>query len=304
MTLLFVVVFNFFLFRVMPGDPIGLFHRGLNQDTAQIQKLRAALNKPLWEQFVTYIQNPFAQTIDSTKFSAPVWGIIGDRFWPTVLLMGTSITLATIIGVWIGIRAGWNRGSTFDKASTGITLALYSMPEFWLGLVLLIVFSVKLDLFPTGGMVSPGTDMGTPAGWLNVLWHLTLPCATLTLVYLAEYSLIMRASMVDETGQDYLTTARAKGLMDRMVRRKHAVPNARLPTMTLIFMNLGFVVGGAITVETVFSWPGLGLLSYEAIRGPDVPLLQAIFLLFSCAVIIANVAADILYAYLDPRVRA
>ena len=307
LTLLFVVIFNFFLFRMMPGDPVGLYNRGRNQDPVQLAKLRAALNRPIWDQFVTYMRNPFAETIDSTRFSRPVWGLIGDRLWPTVLLVGTAIVLASIIGVWIGIRAGWTPGGRFDRISTGFTLILYSMPEFWLGLVLLIVFAVGAfgipGLFPTGGMISPGLSGGSLRGVLDTGWHLALPCLTLTLVYLAEYSLIMRASVVDELGPDYLTTARAKGLLDSDVRRRHAVPNALLPTMTLIFMNLGFVVGGAITVETVYSWPGLGLLSYDAIKGPDIPLLQAAFLLFSFAVIIANVTADLLYAYLDPRVR-
>jgi peptide/nickel transport system permease protein len=130
-----------------------------------------------------------------------------------------------------------------------------------------------------------------------------LPCLTLTLAYIAEYALVMRSSLLDELGEDYLTTARAKGLRDALVLRRHAVPNALLPTTTLIFLNLGFIVSGAITIETVFSWPGLGLLSYEALRTPDYPLLQGVFLLFSAAVIVANVIADLLYAYLDPRVR-
>jgi peptide/nickel transport system permease protein len=159
-------------------------------------------------------------------------------------------------------------------------------------------------IFPIGGIITPGVDPRSPAGWLDIAWHMVLPVTTLMAVYLAEYALVMRASLSDEMGQDYLTVARAKGLMDRDVRRRHAVPNAMLPTITLIFMNLGFVVSGAITVETVFSWPGLGLLSYEALRGPDIALLQAIFLLFSIGVIVANIAADLLYAVLDPRVRA
>jgi peptide/nickel transport system permease protein len=146
-------------------------------------------------------------------------------------------------------------------------------------------------------------DTSTPAGWLNVLWHMTLPCLTLTLIYLADYGLVMRASMLDERKQEYLLTARAKGLRDIVVRRRHAVPNALLPTITLIFLSLGFVVTGAITVETVFSWPGLGLLTYEALRGPDIPLLQALFLLFSVAVIGANLIAELLYVAIDPRVR-
>lgn len=306
-TLGFVVVFNFFLFRLLPGDPIGLYTRGRNMDAEQIAALREELNRPIWEQFFTYIRNPFDPGIDSTRFSQPVWELIGERIWPTVLLLGTAIVLASIIGIWVGIRAGWKPGSRFDKISTGTTLTLYSMPEFWLGMMLLIVLGVGAfglpGLFPVGGIVSPGVDTSTPAGWLNVLWHMVLPCTTLMLIYLADYSLVMRASLIDERRQEYLMLARAKGLRDVMVRKRHAVPNALLPTITLIFLSLGFVVTGAITVETVFSWPGLGLLTYEALRGPDIPLLQAIFLLFSIAVIGANLIAELLYVVIDPRVR-
>ena len=306
-TLAFVVVFNFFLFRLLPGDPIGLYTRGRNMDAEQIAALRQELNRPIWEQFLTYVRNPFDPGIDSTRFSQPVWELIGERIWPTLLLLGTAIVLASIIGIWIGIRAGWKPGSRFDKISTGTTLTLYSMPEFWLGMMLLIVLGVGAfglpGFFPVGGISSPGVDTSTPAGWLNVLWHMFLPCLTITLIYLADYSLVMRASLIDERKQEYLMLARAKGMRDVLVRKRHAVPNALLPTITLIFLSLGFVVTGAITVETVFSWPGLGLLTYEALRGPDIPLLQAIFLLFSIAVIGANLIAELLYVVIDPRVR-
>ena len=205
--------------------------------------------------------------------------------------------------MWLGIRSGWNRGGRFDKTSTTTTLVLYSMPEFWFGMIMLIVFSVWLGWFPVGGLTTPGVDTRTPAGWLDLAWHLVLPVTTLAVIYFAEYSLIMRASIIEERRQDYLQTARAKGLMDSMVRRRHAVPNALLPTMTLVFLNLGFVVGGAITIEYVFSIDGLGSLTVDALRGPDIPLLQALFLLFSAAVILANLVADLLYGYFDPRVR-
>ena len=307
-TLVFVVIFNFFLFRMLPGDPIGHYTRGRNQDAEQLLELRRALNKPLLEQFLTYMRNPFDQAIDSTRFSRPVWEMIGERVWPTILLLGTAILVASIVGIWIGIRAGWKPGGRFDRMSTGATLMLYSMPEFWLGMMLLIVFSVGAfgipGIFPVGGMSTPGVDTSTPIGWLNVLWHLVLPCTTLILIYLADYALVMRASLIDERKQEYLTLARAKGLRDAVVRKRHAVPNALLPTITLIFLSLGFVVTGAITVETVFSWPGLGLLTYEALRGPDIPLLQAIFLMFSIAVIVANLIAELLYVVFDPRVRS
>jgi len=307
-TLLFVVVFNFFLFRMLPGDPIGLYTRGRNVPPEQIAKLRAELDKPILEQFLTYISNPFSTTINSARFNQPVWSLIWDRVGATLLLVGTAIVLASLIGTWIGIRAAWKRGQRFDRMSTAVTLTLYAMPEFWLGMILLITFAVGVGfipgMFPIGGIISPGVEAASVEGVLNIAWHMVLPVTTLMLVYLAEYALVMRASLIDEMGQDYLTVARAKGLMDKQVRRRHAVPNAILPTITLIFLNLGFVVSGAITVETVFSWPGLGLLSYDALRGPDIALLQAIFLLFSIGVIVANIIADLLYAVLDPRVRA
>ncbi|MFC6084088.1 ABC transporter permease [Sphaerisporangium aureirubrum] len=292
-TVFFVLVFNFFLFRLLPGDPVGLYNRGRNMPAGQMAKLRAELNQPIGRQFLDYITNPFAGTINSTRFSRPVWDIIAERVWPTVLLVGTAILIASVAGVWIGVRSAWRRGGGFDRGATAATLTLYAMPEFWLGMMFLIAF----PFFPSGGIATPGDG-----GVLDVAWHMVLPVSALALVYLAEYSTIMRASLLDELGQDYLQLARAKGLRDDLVRRRHAVPNALLPTMTLILMNLGFVIGGAITVETVFSWPGLGLLSYEALRGPDIPLLQAVFLLFSIGVVVFMLVADLLYALVDPRV--
>ncbi len=306
-TLIFVVLFNFFLFRIMPGDPIGLYTKGRNVDADQMRALRAQLNAPLGEQFIAYLKNPFSAGVDSLKYNQPVWEVISPAVWPTLLLVGTATIIATVIGVWLGIRSGWNPGGRFDKTSTNVTLVLYSMPEFWFGMIMLIVFSVGVGplpgVFPTGGLSTPGVDTSSLAGILDVAWHLVLPVTTLAVIYLAEYSLIMRASIVEERSQDYLNTARAKGLRDSLVRRKHAVPNALLPTMTLVFLNLGFVVGGAITIEYVFSINGLGSLTVDALSGPDVPLLQALFLLFSAAVIFANLVADLLYGYFDPRVR-
>jgi peptide/nickel transport system permease protein len=234
--------------------------------------------------------------------------VLLDRLWPTLLLVGSSVTLAALIGVWLGVRSGWARGTGFDRFSTGTSLTLYSMPEWWLGLVLIAVFAVGPGplpgLFPTGGLHSIDVDPTSLEGVLDTIWHLTLPVATLTLGFLADYSLIMRGSLIDEIGSDYLTTARAKGLRDVAVRNRHAVPNALLPTTTVAALNFGFVVGGAITIETIFSIPGVGLLTYEALRVPDFWLLQGVFLLSSAAVIFANLAANLIYGWLDPRVRA
>ena len=310
LSLAFVLVFNFFLFRVLPGDPAKNLTRNRLVPAEQVQVLRESfgLGKPLPEQFASYVRDTLTGDLGiSYKFRRPVSEIIAERIWPTVLLLGISTMLSTVIGLWIGIRGAWRRGSVFDRVSLGASLALYAMPEFWLGILLLIAFGVGVGsfpgLFPTGGLSSPNTELASLAGILDVARHLFLPCLTLTLAYIAEYALVMRSSLLDELGEDYLVTARAKGLRDALVLRRHAVPNALLPTTTLIFLNLGFVVSGAITIETVYSWPGLGLLSYEALRTPDYPLLQGVFLLFSAAVIVANVIADLLYAYLDPRVR-
>jgi peptide/nickel transport system permease protein len=309
-SLAFVLVFNFFLFHLLPGDPAKNLTRNRLIPSDQVATLRRSfgLGKPLHVQFTDYVLNTLHGDLGiSYKFRQPVSSLIGERLWPTVLLLGTSTVLSTVIGLWIGTRGAWRRGSVFDRTSTGISLALYAMPEFWLGILLVILLAVGVGpfpgIFPTGGMNSPDVDATSLAGALDVLKHLCLPCLTLTLAYLAEYALVMRSSLLDEMGADYLTTARAKGLRDALVLRNHAVPNALLPATTLIFLNLGFVVSGAITIEAVYSWPGLGLLSYEALRAPDYPLLQGVFLLFSAAVIAANLTADLLYAVLDPRVR-
>lgn len=302
-TLVFVLLANFFIFQLLPGDPLARYKGARNISTEDLQLLREELDAPVWEQFFNYLKDPLALDSFSTISGKPVWDVILGAVPWTLILLGTATLVATVIGVWIGIRAGWKRGGRFDKVSTGVTLFFYATPEFWLGLLLIFTFAVGLDLFPTSSNIGSGLDPWTVDGVISIAHHTVLPAAALAAVYLADYSLIMRASMVDELGQDYLTTARAKGLMDRAVRRYHAVPNASLPTITLIFLNIGFVLGGAITVETVFSYPGIGLLTFEATSEQDLPLLQGIFLLFSLTVLFFNVLADIVIAMVDPRIR-
>jgi peptide/nickel transport system permease protein len=169
-------------------------------------------------------------------------------------------------------------------------------------MLLLTVFAVSLDVFPTGGISDPGAGGGI-GGFLDKAEHMVLPCATLAIAYLGEFALIMRSSLLDTMREDYLVLARAKGLRDAQVRNRHAVRNALLPIVTLAAINFGFVLSGAIAVETVFSWPGLGLATFEAIRGPDLPMLQGLFLVFSASVIVFNLVADLAYPLLDPRVR-
>ncbi|HEX3816204.1 MAG TPA: ABC transporter permease [Mycobacteriales bacterium] len=310
-SLILVILSGFFLFRIIPGDPVGELTHGQAISVAQKQHLRhqLGLDRPWYGQFFSYLKSVLTGDFGTSfKYSKPVSQLITERLWPTILLVGSATILAIIIGLWLGTRAAWKQGSAFDRTHTSIALTLWSMPTFWFGLILLMVFGVGVGpipgMFPTGGMSSPTA----PPGFFHHIWdvfhHLVLPCITLVAVVYAQNLLVMRSSLLDEMGSDYLTTARAKGLRDDVVRRRHAVPNALLPTVTLVFLQLGFVVSGAVTVEVVFSWPGLGSLLYDGISVPDQPLLQGTFIVFSAAVIVMNVLADIVYRFIDPRVRA
>lgn len=305
-TLLFVLVVNFFLFRVVAKDPFGSLLRGTRVPPEKVAQLRTdfGLDEPKWKQFVLYLRQTAKLDFGlSFQTRQPVWDDIQGKIWPTVLLVGVSAVLSAIIGVVGGFIAAWRRGSATDYSITSSTMVFYSMPDFWLGMLLLYTFAVVLPWFPVGGMHDLRSSATGLAGWWDTLQHLALPGLTLTLAYLGEYAIVARSSLLDVMGEDYLTVARAKGLRDVLVRRRHAVPNALLPVVTLAAINFGFVLSGAIAVETVFSWPGLGRATTDAIRGPDLPMLQALFLLFSAAVIFFNLVADLMYAWLDPRVR-
>ena len=309
LTLAFVLVFNFFLFRILPGDPAALLLRGTAAFSPEnLARMRAdlGLDRPLLVQFVAYVKDTLTLHFGQSYFlkGADVAKVILDKLWPTVLLVGSATIASTVIGFWIGIRGGWRPGSRFDLTSQGVTLFAYAMPSFWFGIMALMLFSGLAGLFPTGGYATPGADLTGFGHVADVLNHMVLPFVVLTVGYLGQYSIIMRSSMLDVIGDDFIATARAKGVRERDVLWRHAVPNALLPTMTLTFLSLGFVFSGAITVEYVFSWPGVGWLSVQAIDSKDYPLLQALFLLFSAGVIVANLAADLLYSSLDPRVRA
>lgn len=307
----FMLVVNFFLFRVLPGDPARTLGRGRFTTEEQMQAFRETygLDEPLGQQFLTFVGNTLSGDLGvSLRYRVPVSELIAERFWPTMLLVGTATVLASLIGVYLGMRSAWQRGGWFDRTSTSASLTLYSMPEWWLGLLLIAALAVGFGpipgMFPTGGLHSVDAEPGTLAGVLDTAWHLTLPVITLTLAYLADYALVMRSSLLDEIGEDYLTAARAKGLRDVQVRNRHAARNALLPTTTIVALNLGFVVSGAITIETIFSIPGLGLLATEALTIPDYWVLQGTFLVASAAVIAANLAANLAYGLIDPRVRS
>jgi peptide/nickel transport system permease protein len=313
LTLAFVMVFNFFLFRVIPGDPGALLLRGTSafnpENVAQIQA-ELGLDQPLPEQFVRYVESTLTLNFGQSFFlrGQDVKEVLAGRIWPTILLIGTSTIVSAAIGLIIGIYGGWKRGSKFDVGSQGFTLFVYAMPEFWFGILVLMAFAGGIGpfpaLFPAGGYETPGADLSGFAHVADVLNHLALPWFVLTIAYLGQYALIMRNSLIDVMNDDFVMTARAKGVREKQILWRHVVPNAMLPTFTLVLLSLGFIFGGAITIEYVFSYPGLGLLTVQAIDAKDFPLLQGLFLLFSAAVIIANLVADVTYSYLDPRVRA
>jgi peptide/nickel transport system permease protein len=241
----------------------------------------------------------------SLKFRGEtVVDVIGSRFWPTVILIGIGQVIAIVVGLAIGAYAGWRRGSRTDRVGSGASLILYSMPYFVIGMPLVIIFASTLGWFPTSGMLTPGMQYASVADRaVDFLRHLVLPLATVTLGLIGLYTIIMRSSIIETRSEDYVTTARAKGLKDDRVLRQHAFPNALLPMVTIIAIELGYVVAGAITAEVVFNWPGLGTLTVDALDARDYPVLQGIFLVLSIAVVLANLVADLLYGRLDPRVR-
>jgi peptide/nickel transport system permease protein len=305
-TLFFVVCFNFFLFRIVENDPVANLYRGRNLTESQRAELtkQFGLDKSTGAQFVAYLEQTAKLNLGRTyTTNQPVWDEIKDKAGPTIALVGISAVLSAIIGTLLGIAAAWRRRTRTDYSITAFSIGTYSMPDFWLGMLLLTLFAVTLGWFPTGGIEDP-TSTATGLGHLaDQAKHLFLPALTLTVAYLGEYAIIMRSSLLDTMREDYLVLARAKGLRDVLVRNRHAVPNALLPVVALLAINLGLVMAGAIAVESIFSWPGIGLATYEALKGPDLPMLQGIFLVFSAAMIVFNLIADLLYGYLDPRVR-
>jgi peptide/nickel transport system permease protein len=229
---------------------------------------------------------------------------MGQRIWPTIILFGIGELLAIGIGLALGAYTGWKRGGAVDYVGNGVSLILYATPYFLLGMAFLLIFALALRWFPAFGMLTSGAHYdGIVDRAVDFGSHLFLPLMTVALGLIGQYAIIMRSSIIETLSEEYVTTARAMGLRDRRVLRHHALPNALLPTVSLIAINLGYIVAGAITVEVVFNWPGLGTLAVEALTARDYPVLQGTFLLLSVSVVLANLAADLIYAALDPRVR-
>jgi peptide/nickel transport system permease protein len=307
-TIVAIVLLLFILFRIMPGSPERAI-KNPNLTAAQVAAARArwGLDKPLLpDQLVAYIQSTLSGDLGySIKYRGqPVTEVIVDAAGPTVLLIGLAEIIAIVGGLALGAYSGWRRGGVIDRIGGGLGLILYSMPYFVIGMPLIIIFAAGLGWFPTSGMTTPGGPSEPISYLLDLGRHLVLPVTAVALGLIGGYSILMRSAIIDTRSEDYITTARAKGLQDGRILRTHAFPNAMLPMVTLIAINVGYVIAGAITAEIVFNWPGIGTLTVLALDSRDYPLLQGIFLLVSVSVVLANFAADIIYGFLDPRVRA
>lgn len=306
--ILLIATVNFMLVHAAPGDP-ALVIAGQSGATDQkfLDTLRAeyGLDRPVAVQLGTYLSKVVRFDLGfSYRQQRPVLDLILERLPATLLLTLTAFALALLGGTVLGLIAGTRAGRWSDTAVTIVSLVLYATPIFWLGLLFVLIFSVRLGWLPAFGYETVGGGMTGLARALDIARHLVLPAATLGFFYLAVYARLMRASIIEVSHQDYVKTARAKGLTERQVIRRHMLRNALLPVITIAGVQAGALVGGSIVVETVFAWPGLGRLIFEAVIQRDYPVLLGIFLVLSILVIAFNVVTDILYRIVDPRIGA
>ncbi|MDS0256602.1 ABC transporter permease [Thermoplasmatales archaeon AK] len=304
---IFVIIsFDFFLFRLMPGNPIEILYRNPALSQSQINALESqfGLNLPLWQQFVLFLKNTLDGNFGiSIYYKQAVANVLFPALVNSLILLIPATIIAIVLGIVTGRISAYRRGTSTDATVTGVSMALYSIPTFWLG-GMLILLAIFTGAFPVSGMYTLGEAFPSiVAKFGNLLSHMVLPLITLTLVLFGQFTIIMRNSLVDILGEDYILFAKSKGASDSYIMKRHAMPNAELPMISLIAVNLGLTVGGAILTEVVFSWPGVGLLIYDSINARDYPVLQAAFVIIAVVIVLANLFADILYSYLDPRIR-
>ena len=305
---LFILALNFLLPRMMPGDPLMAIYgeEALVAMTPELQTHlveRFALDQPLWQQFGAYFLALFQGELGhSYYYNAPVLKVILGRLPWTLLLVGSSLVLSTILGILLGIESGWRRGSKTDRVMLSGLMSLNGFPDFFLGMVLLILFGVVLGIFPLAGALTPYSGLSGLPLVLDVLKHLFLPMAALTLAHLAGGYLLTRNTMITVIKEPYMTTARAKGLSQRALKYRHAGRNSMLPVVTRTGIWTGRIVTGALFTELVFAYPGLGYLTYEALLTRDYPVIQGVFLIVAIFVLAANFFVDLSYPKLDPRV--
>ena len=306
-TLYFVVTFNFVLFHLLPGNPVRLLARSGHltpQAVAEITKVYG-LNHPPLQQYLIYLNGLLhGQLGISYTYREPVSTLLGQYLGNTIVLLTAATLLTIVLGVLAGVVAANRRGRGYDSATVTASVIGWSLPTFWTGLILAFVLGVWLHAFPIFGMETPNAVYTSQfQRFEDIASHLFLPTLTLIIVNIAQFVLVARASVIEVMSEDFMLTATAKGLLPRRVLWRHAVRNALLPVVTASALLIGLVVAGAIEVETVFSWPGMGLLVYNSVLNRDYPVIEAAFLVFAIVVLLVNFASDLLYQALDPRVR-
>ena len=300
-----IIVLNFLLIHLAPGDAASVLAGESGAATSEyMDELRHkfGLDQSLAMQFLNYVSNMAHFSLGySYRNDADVSSLILERLGPTCLLMLTAFGTALALGITLGLVAATGRNSWRDGVISLVSLVAYATPGFWLGLMMIVIFSIRLGWLPTSGFDTVGAGH---EGWAEV-WdigrHLVMPAVSLALFYLALYARLMRASVLEQTGMDYVTTARAKGQTERRIMTGHVLRNALLPIVTLAGVQAGNLIGGSIVVETVFGWPGIGTLAFNALQSRDLNLLLAIFFISACLVVIINLIVDVLYFMLDPR---
>jgi len=301
-----IAIINFFLLHLAPGDAAQVMAGEAGSATPEYMaalRRQFGLDQPLGMQFLHYMANVLTLNLGfSFRQGMPVAQLLLQRLPATLLLMTTAITFAATVGGTLGFLAARQAGRITDTIISAVALLFYATPVFWIGLVLMVVFSVLLDWLPVSGMASIEAGHTGLAYGADVARHLVLPAVTLGLFYLAIYTRLMRASMLDVYGQDFIRTARAKGVRPHRIAVRHVLRNALLPIVTTLGVQLGSVLGGAILVETVFAWPGLGRLAFEALFARDLNLLMGILLCSSIVVVVVNLLVDLAYTVLDPRI--
>ncbi len=298
----------FFLFRLAPGDPVSkILDPMLTPEDTQYMVEQLGLDKPAHVQYVIYIKNFFMGNLGrSFHYGEPVFNIISSKLPCTILLFTTSIILSALAGVFLGKIAAWKKGSWLDNFLSISALACHTLFIPWFALLLLWILAYKVGWFPLGGIISPEiwiAESSVLVKVLDVIHHMLLPLATLFIIHLGSYLLLMRSSMLSVLREDYIITARAKGLSEKVIRNKHAAKNAALPVITSVGLSLAFSINGGALTEQIFTWPGIGRELIFAVSNNDYPLAQACFLLIAAVVLIANLVVDLLYAYMDPRIR-
>jgi peptide/nickel transport system permease protein len=307
LTLFAIATFNFFLFRILPGNPLRLIARSghLTGDAvARLQEL-FGLDKPQWMQYLIYLKNIVTGQFGiSITYRRPVMDIISERMFNTVILLAAATVIVIVVGVGAGIIAAMKRGSKTDKTLVVFSMVGWSLPTFWTGLMMIILFGVFMHAFPIAGVLTPGASYASTWDLVaDYARHLIMPTIALVVVDMAEFFLVTRSTLVDVLTEDYVLTAKGKGLSSNMMLWRHALPNAMLPIITTMALYVSLVIGGAIQVETVFSYPGMGKLMYDAVLRRDYPILEASFFLLASVTVIANFISDVLYTIVDPRVK-